>query len=199
MHKRACKNRKKDVPLKCIRRDNALLEADQLNEMDTFDEVDDYNYIRMINGHFQHGNGAVELCPVQPHFYRVIMAWAFAEILILSYSLLKNAEKGYPKNFLNGLCYYDVCDHLIRRMAAYKIMTAILLAFGGFKVRQQLFRCLQNFQGSRKKKLGKLRKFLGQPKKKLGKLGKFLGEPKKKISILQFLSSRFQRFPMKFR
>lgn len=128
----------KNDRLKSARIDIAQLKGDQLNKIDIPDEVDGCEYIQLVDGRFQCENGEVKVRYVQPFFYHVIFVWALVELFILSYALLRmDNQDGYADNFVHGFCENGYCDRLIRRMILYKILSALLLAIGGYKVERR--------------------------------------------------------------
>lgn len=134
------KHKDKCSPLNSARIDIADLKANQSNKIDIPDEVDGCDYVQLVNGRFQCGNGEVKVRYVQPFFYRVLLAWAFVELIILSFILLEsNDDGGFPSNFLGVQCINNRCGSVIKRMISYKLISAVLLAIGGFKVRRGRF------------------------------------------------------------
>lgn len=100
-----------------------------------FDEVDGEEITKDANGQYWFGERPFKFHVefVQPSLYRVILTWAFIELCMMSYVLLRFKE-GYPENFLNGFCSAYRCKSYMPKFMSYKIFSAVLLAIGGQKV-----------------------------------------------------------------
>lgn len=133
---------RKDDPLKSARInltqlkvDLAHAKGDRQVKVNVPDEVDGCADVRLVNGRFRCEDGEVKVRYVQPLFYRILLAWAFVELIALAYTSMKTCDRdSFSTNFLSQLCPEHGCKHVVQRMLSIKMISAVLLAIGGYKV-----------------------------------------------------------------
>lgn len=74
---------------------------------------------------------------------KVLLVWGIVEsfslILVLLRMFTRGPQRGYPENFMNGLCKSaQKCDTLVIRIILYKLLSSIALIIGAVYVRHHL-------------------------------------------------------------